>query len=188
VAVWLDGTLPSAVAAGWVARQHRHWVGLAARVLGRPERGFLAAQALAGELGAETIALDSPAGVSTPVGWALAHQAAVTAGASWLVAGFQDEGGVPVALRLHAADEALRLTGFGGIWAPVLNEDAIALARLAQALDLPLQWTWDCAFEIACGTCGACEDRKRAFKQLGTEDPAMAAVDAGVQARDATIT
>lgn len=168
LAVWLDGTLASAVAAGWVARGPNPWHAIAARIDGRPTRGYRAAIGLAHALGREPITLDTPAPFTEPAGWALAHQAARIEDASWLVTG-----ATGASLELAAADAALEATGFGGIWAPLFGEEAVHLARLALALEIPLSLTWDCREESACGICPGCLQRVKAFNQLGMPDPAI---------------
>ena len=75
-------------------------------------------------------------------------------------------------MRLHAAETALVANGLVGLWAPLLGWEMIAVSRLAMALGVPFELTWDCEANTPCDECAGCRDRRRAFKQLGMPDPA----------------
>jgi hypothetical protein len=147
------------------------WVGLVdAR---RPARARSAAEALARRLGVQSAMTDPGSGVTTLSGWSVAGQAAIAAQATWLVlpVPHDAEPGMPLPLRLHAAETALLAHGLDGLWAPLLGWEPVAIARLALGVGAPFDLTWDCAEDSACGHCAGCLGRARAFKQLGLPDP-----------------
>jgi len=53
------------------------------------------------------------------------------------------------------------------IYAPFLNIDKGDIAILGSELDVPYEDTWTCyeGGEVACGKCGACQERDEAFKK-----------------------
>lgn len=169
-AVWLDGTMASAAIAHALTQANRSWVALVDE--SRPARALEAAIATAGHLGVSVRLVDPEGPITAPVGWAMAAREAQAAEAPWLVLPVrQDTLEPPLALRLHAAETALLVHGLDGLWAPLLGWDAIAVARLALALGVPFEETWDCEAEAVCGACPGCVERQRAFKQLGMPDP-----------------
>lgn len=173
VAAWLDGTIASGAIASALSGAGIDWVGLVDTH--RPARAQTAAEALARRLGATTHGVDPAASVTTLAGWSTAGQAALAAEAAWLVlpVTHDAEPGPPLPLRLHAAETALVAYGLGGLWAPLLGWEPVAIARLALATSVPFELTWDCEAEAACGHCAGCLGRTRAFKQLGMPDPVV---------------
>lgn len=171
VAVWLDGTIASGAIAWALTHAGIDWVALIdAR---RATRGQAGAEAQARRLGVQSVLTDSGSGLTTLPGWSAAGQAALTAQATWLVlpVTHDAEPGLPLPLRLHAAETALLAHGLDGLWAPLLGWQPVAIARLALGVGVPFDLTWDCAEEPACGNCPGCLGRARAFKQLGLPDP-----------------
>lgn len=76
---------------------------------------------------------------------------------------------------VHAMKEALYL-GSGKVLfleAPFVNMNKAALVGIGLALGVPYELTWSCyeGGEKACGVCGTCIDRKKAFELNGVEDP-----------------
>jgi hypothetical protein len=144
-AVWLDRTTASAAVASWLTQAGVDWVALEGNC----------------------------ATMETPVDWATAGQAAIDQGARWLVVPVtEDDGDIPLPLRLHAAETALRTYGLDGLWAPLLGWNAVEIGRLALALGVDFAETVDCLLGTRCGDCDGCRDRVRMFKQLGMADPA----------------
>lgn len=47
------------------------------------------------------------------------------------------------------------------------------VVRLAVSLEVPIKWTWSCyaSGPMQCGVCGSCKSRRRAFAEVGIEDP-----------------
>jgi 7-cyano-7-deazaguanine synthase in queuosine biosynthesis len=169
-AVWLDGTIASALIAHWFTQAGARWVALVDQH--RPARARAAAEAVARHLGADVQLVDPEGPVSAPLGWARAAHAAIAADARWLVLPVTgDDLEPPLPIRLHAAESALTAHGLTGLWAPLLGWDPVALGRLALALGVRFEDTWDCVTEPACGRCPGCLERARLFKQLGIEDP-----------------
>ncbi|NCC41133.1 MAG: 7-cyano-7-deazaguanine synthase QueC [Gammaproteobacteria bacterium] len=79
---------------------------------------------------------------------------------------------------LVALEEALNL----GVWsdrriairAPYLALSKIDIARRGGELGVPFELTWTCydpQGAVHCGQCGACEERKEAFRDAGLVDP-----------------
>ncbi|MNS30257.1 7-cyano-7-deazaguanine synthase [compost metagenome] len=171
VAVWLDGTTASGAIACALTQAGIDWVGLVDAH--RPARARSAAEALARRLARESVPAASGGGVTTLSGWSTAGQAAIAAQATWLVlpVTHDAEPGLPLPLRLHAAETALSAHGLDGLWAPLLGWEPVAVARLALGVGVDVNLTWDCAEESACGHCAGCMGRARAFKQLGMPDP-----------------
>lgn len=57
--------------------------------------------------------------------------------------------------------------------APVLEKSKFQILQLGNQLDVPYHLTRTCYKDqqVACGVCGACQERLAAFKRLGIEDP-----------------
>ncbi|HEY9722144.1 MAG TPA: 7-cyano-7-deazaguanine synthase [Oscillatoriaceae cyanobacterium] len=168
-ALCLDGSLASATLGGWLTACGRDWIGLLVSSPGTPARAFEAARRMAGDR--PTLACPLPAPLATPAGWALAAHVARGAEASWLALAPRDDGEKPLPLRMAAADEALRADGFGGIYAPLWGYEPVALGRLAIALGVPFEDTWECREEARCGACPGCVERASMFRALGIHDP-----------------
>ena len=66
--------------------------------------------------------------------------------------------------------------GSGGaiqIVAPFINASKAHVVAVGSEIGVPFALTWSCyeGHEKACGTCGTCRDRKRAFEENGLVDP-----------------
>lgn len=171
-ALWLDGSTASAAIAHWLTHAGTDWLALIDHGDHRPPRARAAADALASALGVSARPVVAEGPVTTPLGWAKAFHVGAAAGASWLVLpATADDGATPLALRLHAAETALIAQGLGGLWAPLLGLDDLAVGRLALGLGVPFALTWDCEADTACQQCAGCRGRARTFKQLGFPDP-----------------
>ena len=59
------------------------------------------------------------------------------------------------------------------IAAPFINKSKAAVVAKGVELGVPFELTWSCyeGHEKACGVCGTCRDRKRAFEENGLTDP-----------------
>ncbi len=79
---------------------------------------------------------------------------------------------------IRALEDALNL----GVWsdrriaihAPYLALSKTDIARRGDALGVPYGLTWTCydpQGEVHCGRCGACQERKEAFREAGLVDP-----------------
>ena len=57
--------------------------------------------------------------------------------------------------------------------APFINESKTKVVARGAETGVPFELTWSCyeGGEKACGVCGTCRDRKRAFLENGLEDP-----------------
>lgn len=167
-ALWLDGTVAAATAAGWLSGHQVKWLALIPSGSPPSERGRQAAESLAHQAGVEVRPLPSGFHWSVPAGWGLAHATAVAAGATWLtLPAWHDPSNGLLPLHLHAAERALMAMGFGGIFAPLLGLEAIAVGRVAIALQVPLAQTWECDQDVACGRCEGCARRRRVWSQIG---------------------
>jgi 7-cyano-7-deazaguanine synthase len=60
-----------------------------------------------------------------------------------------------------------------GIRVPLLHDTKAEIVERGVALDAPLGETWTCyqGGEVACGTCDACQLRRKGFREAGHEDP-----------------
>jgi 7-cyano-7-deazaguanine synthase in queuosine biosynthesis len=171
-ALWLDGSTAGAAIAHWLTQAGANWVALIDHSDRHPSRARDAAEALAASLGVSTHPVEVEGPVTTPLGWAKASHVGLEAGATWLVLPtVTDAGEPPLPLRLHAAETALMAHGLSGLWAPLLGWDGLAVGRLALALGVPFDQTWDCEADTACHQCAGCRARARTFKQLGLPDP-----------------
>ncbi|MBP1928600.1 7-cyano-7-deazaguanine synthase [Methanolinea mesophila] len=56
---------------------------------------------------------------------------------------------------------------------PFINLTKTDILRIGAGLEVPYRFTWSCYQdeEQACGTCGACHFRKKAFAEIGIADP-----------------
>jgi 7-cyano-7-deazaguanine synthase in queuosine biosynthesis len=82
-----------------------------------------------------------------------------------------DDAEPPLPIRLHAAETALRAGGLEALWAPLVGWASTDTFRLALALGVAFEDTWDCRHDVVCGQCEGCAGRVRALKQLGMRDP-----------------
>ena len=59
------------------------------------------------------------------------------------------------------------------IEAPFISSSKADVVHIGSAIGVPFELTWSCyeGGEKACGLCGTCRDRLRAFKQNGMTDP-----------------
>lgn len=59
------------------------------------------------------------------------------------------------------------------IVAPFINKSKAEVVKMGHEIEVPFELTWSCyeGHEKACGTCGTCIDRKRAFECNGLTDP-----------------
>ena len=59
------------------------------------------------------------------------------------------------------------------IEAPVIGSSKAEVVRKGTEIGVPFEMTWSCyeGNEKACGVCGTCRDRIRAFKENGLTDP-----------------
>ena len=59
--------------------------------------------------------------------------------------------------------------------APFINHDKTWIAAKGKELGVPFQYTWTCykGLEKHCGKCGACVERKEAFRDSGGNDPTI---------------
>ena len=75
-------------------------------------------------------------------------------------------------LSLRLGSEGSRCENLNLI-APFINMDKAAIIREAVKLNVPLVTTWSCykGGSIHCGECGACIERKKAFKLANITDP-----------------
>lgn len=80
---------------------------------------------------------------------------------------------------IDAIQDALQLgtEGHGGddlmLLAPFLSESKTGIAEIGTGLDVPYEHTWTCyeGGEKHCGKCGACVERKEAFRDNSIIDP-----------------
>ena len=61
------------------------------------------------------------------------------------------------------------------ISAPFVGMDKAEIVALGNELSVPFENTWTCYVggEIHCGSCSACNERKRAFRESGVDDPTV---------------
>ena len=61
------------------------------------------------------------------------------------------------------------------ISAPFVGMDKAEIVALGNELAVPFENTWTCYVggEIHCGSCSACNERKRAFRESGVDDPTI---------------
>ena len=61
------------------------------------------------------------------------------------------------------------------ISAPFVGMDKAEIVALGNELGVPFENTWTCYVggEIHCGSCSACNERKRAFRESGVDDPTV---------------
>ncbi len=73
--------------------------------------------------------------------------------------------------------DAVKLGTFANIQIlrPFIDIDKTAIVRLGQTFDLQYQYTYSCykGFELHCGLCGTCVERKEAFELSGITDPTV---------------
>lgn len=57
--------------------------------------------------------------------------------------------------------------------APFLDMNKTEILRLGISMGVPYEQTWSCyrSGELACGRCGSCHFRMKAFRELGIDDP-----------------
>lgn len=75
----------------------------------------------------------------------------------------------------EAIDRAINLGTYNKIRVerPLINMNKSEVVKTGLSLNVPYELTWSCyeGGEKACGECGTCIDRLRAFKDNGVEDP-----------------
>lgn len=75
----------------------------------------------------------------------------------------------------QAMNKAIQLGTYDkvSICAPLINWNKSRVVKEGLRLNVPYQLTWSCyeGGEKACGTCGTCIDRLKAFRDNGVEDP-----------------
>ena len=75
----------------------------------------------------------------------------------------------------QAMNKAIQLGTYDkvSICAPLINWNKSRVVKEGLRLKVPYQLTWSCyeGGEKACGTCGTCIDRLKAFRDNGVEDP-----------------
>ena len=75
----------------------------------------------------------------------------------------------------EAMDKAINLGTYGKIHInrPLIHMNKATVVKTGLELNVPYELTWSCYHggEKACGKCGTCIDRKRAFEANGVEDP-----------------
>ena len=61
------------------------------------------------------------------------------------------------------------------ISAPFVGMDKAEIVALGNELAVPFENTWTCYVggEVHCGSCSACNERKRAFRESGVDDPTI---------------
>jgi hypothetical protein len=165
----LDGSLHSATAAAWLNLSGRSWQAL---IIGPSERGIEAARKLAGDWDVVSHAQDEKVALTSLHALAIAQAIALKHGADFIVLGVPEDAKRPLALRLCALEGALSAESGLRLWAPLIGFDFLEVGRLALALGVSFEHTWDCLSRSACGLCVSCRDRERLFKQLGMPDPA----------------
>ncbi len=69
--------------------------------------------------------------------------------------------------RLATDNQKLRIS------APFVGMDKSEIVALGDKLGVPFENTWTCyaGGELHCGSCSACNERKRAFRESGVNDP-----------------
>ena len=76
---------------------------------------------------------------------------------------------------VDAMDRAVNIAtyGRGSIFAPFVHTTKAGIVEKGTRLNAPLHLSWSCyrGGEIHCGTCPTCQDRRKAFKLAGIEDP-----------------
>lgn len=62
------------------------------------------------------------------------------------------------------------------IKAPLISLRKSEIVSIAQALSVPIEWTWSCykGGEFPCGVCDSCILREKGFKEAGIQDPLIA--------------
>ena len=75
----------------------------------------------------------------------------------------------------QAMNKAIQLGTYDkvSVCAPLINWNKSRVVKEGLRLKVPYQLTWSCyeGGEKACGTCGTCIDRLKAFRDNGVEDP-----------------
>lgn len=63
--------------------------------------------------------------------------------------------------------------GLVKLFAPFENMNKTSIVNLGSSLKVPYELTWSCyeGGELACGVCGTCRDRIKAFEDNGLKDP-----------------
>lgn len=80
---------------------------------------------------------------------------------------------------IAALNESLRIGTVGHrkenleLIAPFVDQSKTDIAAIGGRLDVPFAHTWTCyeGGEVHCGKCGACTERKEAFRDSGVADP-----------------
>ena len=130
--------------------------------------------------------LDSPEGyipARNLVFYALAAYAAEPIGARWVIGGHNgsDPDSFPDASPrfFEHFNSMYRL----GLWSfdktpaqillPLSGKTKVEVVRLGLDLGVPFEHTWSCYWDwdVQCGTCASCRERREAFKALGVKDP-----------------
>lgn len=89
---------------------------------------------------------------------------------------------------MSAIANAISLGTFANIQilSPFIDIDKTAIVKLGQALEVPYQYTYSCykGYELQCGLCGTCVERKEAFQLSGIDDPTEYITDSEVSDSD----
>ena len=76
---------------------------------------------------------------------------------------------------VQAMDRAIDLCDYSKVFldAPFLNLTKAEILHIGVKLGVDYSLTWSCykGNELACGKCGTCDERLRAFREVGIEDP-----------------
>ena len=76
---------------------------------------------------------------------------------------------------MNAMALAINLGTFANIkiLSPFIDNNKIEIVKIGASLDVPYQYTYSCykGFELHCGQCGTCVERKEAFELSGIKDP-----------------
>ncbi len=76
---------------------------------------------------------------------------------------------------MSSMSEAISLGTFAHVQiiSPFIDMDKTAIVKIGKTLNVPYQYTYSCykGFELHCGVCGTCVERKEAFQLSGIDDP-----------------
>lgn len=76
---------------------------------------------------------------------------------------------------MSSMSDAISLGTFAHVQiiSPFIDIDKTAIVKIGKTLKVPYQYTYSCykGFELHCGVCGTCVERKEAFQLSGIDDP-----------------